>query len=595
MRFLVFIKQVPEANEIHFSAEMKTLVRDGVKNIINPFDRRAISEAIRYRNEKGGEVVVATMGPPQAREALTESVVMGADRAVHIEDVRLAGSDSLVTARVLAAASRKIGFDVVFCGQHSIDSETGQVPPQIGELLGVPCATAVDRIEYGDGFLQVQCETDEGKAVLQLPLPAVLSTAERLIKPIKVKDADLASVSADRIATWHLEDLDLTPSEVGLAGSPTWVEGICEQTTLRRPEIFDGFNPEAAAKKILDLVRKAGRKPHVPIIRVGNRKSDRLFWCLLEYQDNRPSGVSLEMLANAAHLASQHGGTVHAIVIRPEIRDDEVMILSSFGANSVYFASSRECHPDDVVALLTDRIIALKPYGLLIPATSTGRIIAGRIAARLRLGLTGDCVGLDIDDHGNLVQLKPAFGGNILASILSKTFPQMATIRPGALPSFELRSCRQIPINRWTIPYDVSRQFHVLAREADPGIQASRLGEADVVICVGMGLGKENVPLAKRLADLMGGAVCATRKVVDNRWLERQYQVGLTGKFIAPAVYLGLGVSGRFNHTIGIQKADRIIAINNDSNSEILKNCDLGITGDCVSITRSLLRILGGN
>ena len=128
MNFLVFIKQVPESADIRFDPDKKTIVREGVRNGINAYDRRALSEAIRYRNESGGEVVVATMGPPQARAALAEALAMGADRAIHIEDPRLAGSDTLATARVLAAVCRRIDYDLIFAGQHSTDSETGQVP-----------------------------------------------------------------------------------------------------------------------------------------------------------------------------------------------------------------------------------------------------------------------------------------------------------------------------------------------------------------------------------------------------------------------------------------------------------------------------------
>ncbi len=148
MRFLVFIKQVPISAEIQFDAEKKTIIREGVKNEMNAYDRRAITEAIRYRNENGGEVIAATMGPPQARDALREALIMGVDSCIHIQDPRFAGSDTLVTARVLASAARMIGFDIIFCGQHSTDSETGQVPVELAELLGIPCATAARKIEY---------------------------------------------------------------------------------------------------------------------------------------------------------------------------------------------------------------------------------------------------------------------------------------------------------------------------------------------------------------------------------------------------------------------------------------------------------------
>jgi electron transfer flavoprotein alpha subunit len=594
MKILVFIKQVPETADIQFNLDTKTLVREGVRNIINPYDRRAISEAIRCRAERGGEVIVATMGPPQAREALAEALLMGANRVVHIEDARLAGSDSLVTARVLAAAARKIGFDLIFCGQHSIDSETGQVPPQIGELLGVPCATAVKKIVYGDGYVRVQCERDSGTDALELPLPAVLSAAERLIRPIKTKNLEPSPVPPENISVFRLEDLGLVSEEVGLSGSRTWVSGIFQEKTLREARVVDGSDPVAAARLILEVVRREARIPHHnPIVPPRNPRGERQFWCLMEDEGERGlTNVSLEILNNAAQLCSLQGGAVHAIVVRQALQNQDVMQLSSYGADAVWHVSAANPHPDDVVALLCERISVQKPYAFLVPATSAGRYIAGRISARLHLGLTGDCVGLAFDQEEKLVQLKPAFGGLVLASIQSKTFPQMATIRPGALPAFQPRSVWNIPVRRWDLPYNTAHQFTVVACQIDRGSEASRMNDADIVVCVGVGLGKENVALAMQLAGLMGGAIGATRKVVDSGWLERQYQVGLTGKFIAPRVYLGLGVSGRYNHTIGILKASAIVAINVDPDAEIMKIANPGIIGDCVLIAKSLIHLL---
>ncbi len=592
MKFLVFIKQVPDSSDIHFDPEKKTIVREGVKNTINPYDRRAISESIRYRNQHGGEVIVATMGPPQAREALQESLIMGADRTFHIQDARLAASDSLATARVLAAVARKIGFDVILCGQHSTDSETGQVPPELGELLGIPCAVSVRKIEYMDRALRVTCETDEGIEVLELPVPCVLSAAERLIKPIKVKDVPLSEAPLEKIETWTLEDVQVESQAVGLSGSPTWVSGIAEQKIKRNPEIIDGSDTKAAAERILQLIRTKSLKNEVPVVPDSKGAHDRHFWCLIETAEDRIRPVSLEILSTAASLAEMHGGVVSAVLIGSPVGREDLLLLSSYGADRIIQGTATLPHPDEVVALLCDRISALKPFCVLIPATSNGKLIAPRFAGRLGLGLTGDCVGLEMNTNGELIQWKPAFGGTIIASIHSRTMPQLATIRPGALPSFRPRSSKKIPIIAWTFPFPISKSFRVLSRELDSGKDAAGMNQAEVVVCAGMGLGQDRIPLVFRLAERLGGAAGATRKVVDSGWMPRQYQIGLTGKFISPEVYLGVGVSGRFNHTIGIQKANKIIAVNSDPNAEIFKVCDLGIIGDCASIVSAMIQIL---
>lgn len=591
LRILVFIKQVPEVAEIHFDPKTKTIIREGVKNIINPYDRRAISEAVRYRNENGGQVIVATMGPAQARIALAEAIVMGADQGIHIQDARLAGSDTLVTAKVLAAAAKKLGFDLILAGQHSTDSETGQVPPALAEILEIPCAAAVQKITYKDKNVEVICETDEGTALLKLPLPAVISSSERLIKPIKVKDFDPTAVPSEKIQTLNLDDLHLKESEVGFQGSPTWVAEIHERHSSRKPEVIDGADTSHAAKRILDKVRQGFEKKEEPVVPSYPARGDRQYWCLVEHYDDRIRSVSMEMIGTAARLAGS-GGQVCAVIIGGPVRTQEILLLGAFGADRIYHALDTDPHEDDVVNLLCEKIRELRPAAVLIPSTSSGRIIAPRIAARLGIGLTGDCIGLRIDELGKLVQLKPAFGGNVVAPIYTKTDPQMATVRPGALPQYRPRTGSHIPVVAWAWPRKSVRRFEVIKRQSDAGRDAVKLDDAEFVACIGMGLGQDLVPSVFKLAELLNGAVGATRRVVDSGWVQRQYQVGLTGRFIAPATYLGLGISGRSNHMIGIQKSGTIIAINNDPNAEIFKMADLGIIGDARAIVSELIKIL---
>src|SRR5215471_13132339 len=146
MRIVVLIKQVPEVSELRFDPASKRLQRDGVPSLINPFDRRAVLEALRLRQERGGSVAVVTMGPPQASSALEECASLGVDRVVHLSDRGFAGADTLATARALARAVDRLGADLVLAGRYSIDAETGQVGPEVAELLGVPFLGGVRRL-----------------------------------------------------------------------------------------------------------------------------------------------------------------------------------------------------------------------------------------------------------------------------------------------------------------------------------------------------------------------------------------------------------------------------------------------------------------
>ena len=584
MKFLVFIKQVPNTAEIQFDPAKKTLIRSGVKTEINPYDRRALSEAIRYRNENGGEVIAITMGPDCSRDGLLESLIMGVDSAIHIKDSRLAGSDTLATSRVLAAVARKLGFDIIFCGQHSTDSETGQVPVEVAELLQIPCATAVTKIEYlQDRTIQPTCETEEGWMRLEMRLPAVISTAERLIKPIKTKNVDLSTAPTEKIREFKIDDLGLLENEVGFSGSPTWVADIRDVRVIRTPESWDGSDVPATACKLLKLCSERGGRAAESVDAVSNNPSE--YWCWVETFNDRISPVSFEMISAAATL-----GTACARVkgtLTREVKEE----LSQHGATKI-FALPSDLHLDESVSTICEKVQTNPPFAVLFPATTRGRYLAGRIAARLQLGLTGDCVGLDLDEQGRLAQLKPAFGGNIVAPIYSRTFPHLATIRAGALRKIVRSNERTADVVRWNIPADVHLTFSILAHEMDMGAEAGKLDEARVAVCIGAGIGESNIPLANRLSSLLDASLGATRRVVDLGWLPRQYQIGLTGKFIAPEVYLGFAISGRYNHMIGVQKAGTLVAINSDPNAEVFKVVDVGVVGDAVEIMNEMVRQL---
>jgi electron transfer flavoprotein alpha subunit len=263
--------------------------------------------------------------------------------------------------------------------------------------------------------------------------------------------------------------------------------------------------------------------------------------------------------------------------------------LSAFGADKFYGVPGIT-YVDQAVALLCRQIEEKRPFALFIPATSQGKVLAPRIAARLNLGLTGDCVGFEIDSENRLVHIKPAFGGNVLAPIYCRTFPQFATVRPGALPTMTPRPPAKIPSFVWEIR-EVQTTSRLVERKIDAGKRALKLENSEIVIGIGMGVGQENIPLAFHLAELWNAGVGATRRVVDSGWMERQFQVGLTGRFIAPRIYLALGIGGRANHTIGIRKSNKIIAVNQDRNAEIFKVADFGFVADSVQVLQELIRL----
>ena len=604
MRLIVCIKQVPEVAEIKFNPESNTIVREGVPNVVNPFDRRALAEAIRLRDLCGGEVVVVTMGPPQAREALVDCLGAGADRAIHLLDPAFAGSDTLATAQALALALRRERNDIIFCGKYSVDAETAQVGPELAELLDLPQITGATRLQLSNDHktITVDRETDDGFETIECDLPALLTAAERLIRPIKVKEPQLEAGRAKPILEVTAADLSDDPSIFGVAGSPTSVQEIRSLGRTRQVEMIGGDVGEKAATLIERLESRGafGDKRDARAVEIAPRatvefEDGREVWVIAETMDGRLRRVNFELLGKGIELAQKLKARLAALVVGAGA-SGHLKALAAHGAESVYVADDSRLARYSTAAytsLLVDAITTYKPVVVLLPSTSNGRDLAPRVAARLRLGLTADCIDLDVDDRGELVQYKPAFGGNIVALIHSRTLPQLATVKPGMLQAAKPDESRTAEVISLSVPNLSDQRARVREVRKEVSLEVAELDEAERVICVGTGIGGvENLAAIEVLARAMNAQIGATRRVVDQGWLPRHQQIGLTGKVIAPCLYVGIGVRGALNHTIGIQQAGTIVAINNDPEAEIFHTADFGIVEDWATMVPALTAAL---
>jgi electron transfer flavoprotein alpha subunit len=244
--------------------------------------------------------------------------------------------------------------------------------------------------------------------------------------------------------------------------------------------------------------------------------------------------------------------------------------------------------PDSIAAAVAQLVRDRSPWGLLLPASERGRDWGPRLAARLGLGLTGDAIGLEIDDQNRMVALKPAFGGNVVAPILSRTYPQMATVRQGMLELAEPNAQRVAPVETFA-PQISNPLSRTVARHSLLDETIEPLEGAEVVVGVGTGIGgAEGVAQATEFARVMHGALCATRRVTDAGWVPRQLQVGLTGKAIDPRLYFAIGVRGVPNHTVGIKRAETVVAINNDREAMIFERANFGIVADWSAVVPAL-------
>lgn len=624
MHIVVPIKQVPETDEARYDPATRTLVREGITAVINPFDKRSLTEAIRLRSLYGGQITAITMGPPQARDALVECLGRGVDRAIHISDRALAGSDTLATARTLAAALRRLQFDLLLPGKMTTDSETGQVGPELAELLDLPQVTGATTIELQDDHtLRVTRETDTGFEQVICPLPALLTAAERLIKPVKTSPHILEEghrrITEDPslIETLTIHDLGLLPEEVGLSGSPTWVSDLRPVEVKRERIMLSGDDPRSLAKSLLLALQSRGfpttserTLSKLPALSTQHSAlSTQNVWTVAELippgDNSLPSlrPVSLELASEAARVASLIGGEAAAVLMGHGV-GPLAELLAQHGASTVFLAEDpalAEYTAETYAWVLARAIRQYQPWAVLLPATSFGRDLAPRVAARLGLGLTGDCLGLEVDDQGRLLQLKPAFGGQVVAPIISRTLPNMTTLRPGMMQRYAPDPSRTANIVRLDLDGLPAPRVKVVSttHEGEVGIG---LDNARLVVCVGMGIGgPEALGEVEHFTSDLGAwlslspdetAIGGTRKVVDEGWLPRQQQIGITGHAVAPDIYLGLGVSGKFNHTVGILRAGTVVSVNTDPEAPIFDASDVGIVGDWHALTDALLNLL---
>jgi len=314
-----------------------------------------------------------------------------------------------------------------------------------------------------------------------------------------------------------------------------------------------------------------------------------------EYRRNELAPVSLELLGIGRQLADKRGVQLSALLLGHDT-GETTQLLIGHGADVVYLVD----HPalgefrDDCYSQITAAVIKdYKPEIVLAGATAIGRSFIPGVATVLDAGLTADCTQLEIrEEDGALLQTRPAFGGNIMATIVSEsTRPQMATVRPKVMKQLEFSVSRKGKIVSITpTEQQLRSRVRVLESVVAEGGQVN-IQEADILVSGGRGLeSPKGFELIRELAETMGAKVSASRAVVDAGWITYPHQVGQTGKTVAPKLYIACGISGAVQHVAGMQSADTIVAINRDEHASIFNVADYGIVGDLFEILPKLIR-----
>ncbi len=326
----------------------------------------------------------------------------------------------------------------------------------------------------------------------------------------------------------------------------------------------------------------------------------RPVWTLAEQAEGGLSPVSFELLAWGRRLVDQlnrsgrSGTKLCSVLLCNEVAEGDLQELVQRGADTVYVARSPGLEHflvEPHAAVLERLIREEKPDIFIGGATSTGRTLMPYVAVRLRTGLTADCTGLDIDaETGNLIQTRPAAGGNILATIVTARHrPQMATVRPRSLSPPERVEGRQGRVVEVDVPEDELESPVEWLGSRSEEQDGANIQDSEKVVSGGRGLKKaEGFALVRELADALGAAVGASRDAVDRGWIPYPHQVGLSGKTVNPRLYVAVGISGAVQHLAGMQTADCIVAINNDPDAQIHQVADFAVVGDLFEFVPAL-------
>jgi len=367
---------------------------------------------------------------------------------------------------------------------------------------------------------------------------------------------------------------------------------ICPAQAL---EIY--YTPEE--QKILDEMAKlkavapeaAKAAPLDP--RAARLKEYRDVWVFVEHAEGKAAEVSWELLGVGAELAKARKVELCSVVV-----GDKVEHLAgeafSYGAAKVYIVDDPVFHhyrTESYYKALVYLIEKHKPEIVLVGATGLGRDLAGAVATKLQTGLTADCTGLSIDDKGFLLQTRPAFGGNIMATILTEyTRPQMSTVRPHVMTMPAKDASRTGAIIREKVPLrEEEIGAKVLEIIADEKLDSVDVAAADIIVSGGRGMcNTENYKILQELADELGGVVACSRAAVEAGWMPMERQVGQTGKTVRPKIYFAVGISGAIQHLVGMQDSDTIIAINRDKNAPIFEVATYGIVGDLFQVVPAI-------
>ncbi len=561
MKILVPVKRVVDYNvKVRVKADGSGVDLANVKMSMNPFDEIAVEEAVRLK-EAGiaTEVIAVSCGIAACQETLRTAMAIGADRGILVEtDVEL---QPLAVAKLLKALCDKEAPQLVICGKQAIDDDANQTGQMLAALQNWPQATFASKVVIADGKATVTREIDGGLETLQISLPAVVSTDLRLNEPRYATLPNIMKAKKKPLDT-------VKPADLGVDVAP-------RLTTLKvaEPRQALGRHPGCRRRRTRQQTQERSQGDLIMTILV-----------IAEHDNQQLKAATLNTVAAAAKI----GGEVHILVAGSNCNAAAQEAATLQGVSTVKIADAAH-YQSQTAENLTALVIAnAAGYShILAPATTFGKNLMPRVAALLDVAQISEITGVESAD----TFVRPIYAGNALATVQSADKVKVITVRTTAFDAVNRENAAKIES---IAPAADTAQSTLTNRELTKS-ERPELGAAKIIVSGGRGLGSgENYhKLLEPLADKLGAALGASRAAVDAGFVPNDYQVGQTGKIVAPQLYLAVGISGAIQHLAGMKDSKVIVAINKDPDAPIFQVADYGLVGDLFEVVPQLVAAVG--
>lgn len=590
MKYVICLKQVPDTKEIVSDPITGSLLRDTAGSIPNPYDDDALSAVLDLREKTGGTITAITMGPKQSRATLRNALSLGVDYAYQMQDSRFSGADVYVTAYTLSQGIKKIGMpDIIFCGKQSIDGDTGQVGAELAEIIGyshIYYVTGID--EVSDKHIIVKSKIGNIIQKVNISLPAVIST-EADVFPKKISSfRDKILSQKKEIKVFSLDDLeDNNQEHYGYRASPTKVKQMFVPNINRKCQIIDNINFDELIKTLQKDIQEEIKKEIMVKIGYSCNKSTNVFeeeirLCVI-IEENSSDGR--EIINNIIRFKERKNIIIDAIIVNSKnskiVEETDYNMLDRL---FIYNYNSDILTTEHYVCAISEYIEVdnkNRPDILLVPATPLGKSYAPRVAAKYKTGITADCTEIDISEDNLLIQIRPAFGDDLLAKIITpNSKPQMATIRPGVLEGkFSFSSENKCEIYKKSLVLENSR-LKIISEEIINNTK-EKLEDSEIVVIAGNAIKeKAELEIIEEFAKSLNAGLGVTRPLAQGGLASHNKQVGVSGVSLKSKIAILIGVSGSNQTLAGLKKVNKIIAINKDEKARIFSNADIGIVRD---------------